>query len=155
MEPTAAARAAADAEALCGQALKEEAERLIRWVLAHAAALLLAQFGSLLLLLWLPLGAFLERLRVPVWLTSAIGWSIGGWGMVWICAAAILPAFGVKAGVALLVILVLFVTGNNSRRVRGALASGNSVLLQSEVGGLLGVNAGILLAWFYFTARSS
>jgi hypothetical protein len=121
---------------------------LIRWVLAHVAALLLAQFGSLLMLLWLPVGALLERLRVPPWLTSAVGWSIGGWGMVWVCAAGILPAFGVKAGIPLLVILVLFVTGNNSRRVRGALGSGNSVVLQSEVGGVLGVNAGILAGWF-------
>src|SRR5438132_274595 len=96
---------------LCGQDLKNEATSLIRWVLAHAAALLLAQFGSLLMLLWLPLGALLERLRVPAWLTGAVGWSIGGWGMVWVCAAAILPAFGVKAGVPLLVTLMIFVTG--------------------------------------------
>ena len=28
------------------------------------------------MLLWLPLGALLERLRVPAWLTGAVGWSI-------------------------------------------------------------------------------
>jgi len=122
----------------------------MRWIAAHVAALLLAQFGSLLMLLWLPVGSLLERIRVPAWLTGGIGWSIGGCGMVWLCAAMILPAFGVKAGLPLLVMLLIFVTGNNIRRVRGALSSDNSVLLQSEVGGLVGVNVGILTGWLYF-----
>ncbi len=74
--------------------------------------------------------------------------------MVWICTAVILPAFGVKAGVPLLVMLLVFVTGNNLRRVRGALSSDNSVLLQGEVGGLIGVNVGVLAGWLYFTGRS-
>jgi hypothetical protein len=125
----------------------------MRWIVAHVAALFLAQRGSLLMLLWLPLGPLLERIWVPPWLTGGFGWSIGGWGMVWICAAVILPAFGVKAGVPLLVMLLIFVTGNNLRRVRGALSSDNSILLQSEVGGLIGVNVGVLAGWLYFTGR--
>ena len=101
----------------------------------------------------LPLGPLLERMWVPPWLTGGFGWSIGGWGMVWICAAVILPAFGIKAGVSLLVMLLIFVTGNNLRRVHGALSADNSVLLQSEVGGLIGVNVGVVAGWLYFTGR--
>lgn len=126
----------------------------MRWILAHVAALFLAQLGSVLMFLWLPFGLMLERICVPPWLTGGFGWSIGGWGMVWICAAVILPAFGVKAGVPLLVMLMIFVTMNNLRRVRGALSSDNSLLLQSEVGGLIGVNVGLLAGWLYFTGRS-
>jgi len=98
------------------------------------------------MLLGLPLIS-LERIGVPPWLTSGFVWSLGGWGMVWICAALILPAFGVKAGAPLLVILLISSTWNNLRRVRGALSSDNRFLLQSELGGLIGVNVGILAGW--------
>lgn len=103
------------------------------------------------MLLWLPLVPLLESVKVPPWLTGGLGWSIGGWGMAWVCSALILPAFAVNAGVPLLVMLLIFVSGNNLRRVRGALSSGNSALLQSEVGGLIGVNVGVAAAWLYFT----
>ncbi len=126
----------------------------MRWIVAHVAALFLAQFGSLLMVLWLPVGLLLERIWVPPWLTSGFGWSLGGWGMIWICATLILPALGVKPGIPLLVILLMFVSQNNLRRVRGALSSDNSVLLQREVGGLLGVNVGVLAGWLYFAGLS-
>ena len=76
-------------------------------------------------------------------------------GVLWVCAAWILPAFRVMPGVPFLVMLMILATGNNARRVRGALAAGNSPVLEGEIGGLLGVNAGMLASWFYLVPRIS